>query len=401
VLPLALAVVAVTYNGATRATALGIAYAALGASTAIAPALLLAVTPTLGRWPAFLLAAACLAAAAVVVIRRVPNTAASGLSLRQVAPHAIWAFGLLALTGGLVGFRENSESIIRLALIVGGVGLVVIFLVRQRRRSTISDDAAIDIRPATVAIVAGVILAIAQAAPMLELPLFFQISQQYSPLLSTIALAPFILALIVSGPIAGALLGRYSPRALICGGLVFVGVGNVALAQATPSSPYFFFILPFFLVGAGFVVGTSVRTAVIFASTPSRMPSTAAALNQASLTVGAQAGVAAVTALVTSAAIAAFAASQATGGASVEEFRTFLLAIGTAEFGQAIDTLDPAATAAFGAAFAAGVQYAVFAAGLAAFIGAAIVWVAMPGSQPVTSIWDTRDERAAAPDPSA
>jgi MFS family permease len=395
VLPVALALVAVAYKGVPRATALGIAYAALGASTAVAPAVLLAVTPTIGRWPAFLLAAIALAIAALIVIRRVPFSPPSGLHVRQIAPHAIWAFGLLALTGGLIGFRANSESIIRVSLIVGGTALVAIFLFRQRRGSGIPPDAAIDTRPATVAIIAGVGLAIAQTAPMLELPLFFRISQQYSSLLATLALAPFILALIVSGPIAGALLARFSPRVLICGGLAIVGIGNLVLAQLSPSSDYFFFVLPFFLVGAGFVVGTSVRTAVIFASTPSRLPSTAAALNQASLAVGGQAGVAAVTALVGMAAVASFAGQPGMDSAAVNEFKSFLLAIGTSEFGAIVETLDPALSQLYGSAFAAGVQYALLFAGAEALVGAAIVWFLMPRSQPVESIWELRDERAA------
>src|SRR4051794_27067247 len=56
VLPVALALVAMAYSGIVRATALGVAYAVLGAATAVAPALLFAVEPTVGRWPSFLLA---------------------------------------------------------------------------------------------------------------------------------------------------------------------------------------------------------------------------------------------------------------------------------------------------------------------------------------------------------
>ena len=96
-------------------------------------------------------AAIALAISALIVIRRVPFSPPSGLRVRQIAPHAIWAFGLLALTGGLIGFRANSESIIRASLIVGGTALVVIFLFRQRRGSGVPPDAAIDTRPATVA----------------------------------------------------------------------------------------------------------------------------------------------------------------------------------------------------------------------------------------------------------
>ena len=399
VLPVALAIVAVAYQGPPRATALGLAYATLGAATAITPAVLIAVTPTVGRWPSFTLAIAACAIAAYVAWRRVPRGELAGLPVRAVYPHALWAFGLLAITGGIIGFRANSDSLIRIGLIVGGALLVGLFLLLERRRGGQSEDATIDIRPTTVALVAGVVIAIAQTAPLLEIPLFFQIAQQYAPLLATIALAPFIIALIVSGPVAGLLLTRYSPRALIAGGLLIVGIGDLLLGQASPGTTYLFFILPFFAVGAGFVVGTCVRTAVIFASTPRRLPATAAALNQTSLVVGTQAGVAGVTALVSSAAIAAFAASVPAGvdpTTAVDGFKSFLLAVGTSEFGQLLSGLSTTTGAQYGAAFAAGVHSAMSFVGIVAVIAAGIAWLAMSGPSPVNSIWEHREERAPA-----
>jgi MFS family permease len=399
VLPVALAVIAVTYSGAARATALGLAYGVLGAATAIAPPLLIAVTPAVGRWPSFLLAALVMLVALWAVRRSVPTTPASGLPLRAITPHALWAFGLLAVTGGLIGFRSNGESLIRLSLIIGGFLLVGVFLiVQRRRRASANDEYAIDLRPTTVALIAGFVLILAQTAPMLELPLFFQISQQYAPLLATIAITPFILALIISGPVAGLLITRFSPRALIVGGLLVVGTGDLLLAQAGPGTNYLFFVLPFFAVGAGFVVGTSVRTAVIFASVTRRLPTTAAALNQSSLVVGAQAGVAGITALVATVAISAYAASQPGGVASsgaVEAFRTFMLAIGTSEFGQAIDQLPASTTLQYGAAFAAGVQYAIAVVGVTAIVTGVFVWFAMAGAAPIATVWELREERLA------
>ena len=69
VIPTAIAVVAMAYSGVTRATALGAAYAMLGLSSALAPAILNAVTPRVGRWPAFALVA-IIAVLAFVVARR-------------------------------------------------------------------------------------------------------------------------------------------------------------------------------------------------------------------------------------------------------------------------------------------------------------------------------------------
>jgi MFS family permease len=395
VLPVALAVVAVSYVGVTRATALGLAYAAAGAATAVTPALLAAVTPTIGRWPSFLVAAVFALIALFVARKSVPRTAQPGLPAREVYPHALWALGLLSITGGIIGFRESQGSVIRASLIVGGVALVALFLVLQRRRGGMPDDSAIDIRPTTVALVAGIAIAVAQTAPLLELPLFFQIAQRYSSLLATIALAPFILATIVAGPVAGLLLVRFSPRTLISGGVAICGLGDLILAQARPDTSYLFFILPFLAVGAGFVVGTSVRTAVIFASTPRRLPATAAALNQTSLVVGGQAGVAGVTALVGSAAVAAFTVSLGVGAdaGTVDAFKTFIVAIGTSEFGTLVGALSDTSSAAYGAAFAAGVQSALTFVGLAALVAAGVCWLAMGDSESVHTVFDHREER--------
>src|SRR4029078_2856250 len=88
------------------------------------------------------------------VRRNVPHSSLSGLPLRAIAPHSLWAFGLLALISCMVGFRGNSESIIRLSLIIGGALLIAVFLIVQRRRKGVIDEYAIDLRPTTVALVA-------------------------------------------------------------------------------------------------------------------------------------------------------------------------------------------------------------------------------------------------------
>ena len=332
------------------------------------------------------------------VRRNVPPSPLTGLPLRAIAPHSLWAFGLLALMAGLVGFRANSELVIRFALILGGVLLVLVFLVVQRRKKGVIDEYAIDLRPTTVALVAGFALALAQTAPALELPLFFQISQNYSALLATLALAPFIVALFAAGPIAGLLLTRFSPRALIAGGLAVVGAADLLFSLFGPGTPYLFFIVPFFAVGAGFVIGTSVRTAVIFASVTRRLPATAAALNQTSLVVGSQAAVAGMTAFIASTAVAWFTATLPPGTdaeSAVAGINQFLQAIGTSEFGQLIQQLDPATGDHYGAAFAAGVRMAMFFAGAVAVITAPFVWFALrTDHDPIETVWEHREERS-------
>ena len=66
VVPFALALVATTYKGVVRATAIGIVYAAYGGGTALAPVLLTLLGPTGPWWPAFVVGLAISRAGAVV-----------------------------------------------------------------------------------------------------------------------------------------------------------------------------------------------------------------------------------------------------------------------------------------------------------------------------------------------
>lgn len=398
ILPVALAMIAVTYTGGARATALGIAYAGLGATSALWPAIVGATRDGLGRWPAFALAAAAALVCIPIVRRTMLDPVVAGLRVRDVASHGLWALGLLSVAGGATGFRADPGSVIRIGLVAGGIALIVLFLVWQHLRELARDDAAIDVRPVTVALFAGVVIAVAQTAPAVQAPIYFQVVDGMSPLLATIAIAPFVLALLVSGPVAGLLLSRYSPRMLIVGGLVLVGLGDLLFSLAGPGWWYPWFIVPLAAVGAGFVVGTCVRTAVIFAGVPRKLPATAAALNQSSLMVGGQIGVAAVTAIVSDAALTAFSrspdATTASDPASVTAaFKQFLDAIGTTTMGEAISSLEGALRSGYAAAYASGVSQALATVGTASLVVAAICWFAMGHRAPLTSVWEHRDER--------
>ncbi len=170
----------------------------------------------------------------------------------------------------------------------------------------------VDRRPVTIALFVGFVIAFAQVVPMSQLPLYFGIAMGYGPVFGMVALAPLFLGLVAAGPIAGFLLVRYEPRHLIAGGVLVVGVGDLALAALLgPRAPYVGFVGPLLLVGGGFVVATTVRTAIIFASVPRGMPATAAALNEASIEVGTHAGLVVVTGLLAATSVAIYSASLA------------------------------------------------------------------------------------------
>ena len=153
---------------------------------------------------------------------------------------AIWAFGIISLTVGLTWIGGGLDNPLRWALVVGGVAVVGLALVHDRRRTGRTMAAIrIERRPAAIAVIIGVVLGIAQTAPMMQLPLYFQLVLRYGPLLAVVALAPLFGALVLAGPAAGFLLARYSPRQLVGVGAIAVGLGNLLLALVvTPSAGY-------------------------------------------------------------------------------------------------------------------------------------------------------------------
>ena len=338
-LPMALAGVAVTYDGIPRATAIGIAYAAYGAATAAGPILLTLFGPHGPTWPAYIAAAV----ASVVALaaarsgwRDLPVPARG--DRRAIWATATWAFGIVLLASGIIGFRTRDDPL-RPILVVAGVVILVLGLVFERLRPHVTDIASrVDRRAVSVALFVGFIVGYAQTVPLIQLPIYFQIALGYGPILAVAATIPFMAALVVAGPVAGILIGRFQPRTIVVWGVAAVGVGNLLAALLLgPRVPYIGFGFAMLLIGAGFVVATTVRTAIIFASVPRGLPATAAALNEVSVSMGVRAALVLVTTFIATRATGAYGDSLAARppaevDAALAAFRAFLGAIGTPGF---------------------------------------------------------------------
>jgi hypothetical protein len=254
-----------------------------------------------------------------------------------------------------------------------------------------------------VAVFVGIVIAIAQTAPMMQLPLYFHLVLGYGPVLAMVAVGPLFGALIVAGPVAGILLTRFAPRTLVGAGVVAVGLADIALwLVATPTAGYLAFVVPCLLVGAGFVIATTVRTAIIFASVPRGLPATAAALNESSLAAGNRVGIVMVTAIVTQVAIQTFTASVAglpgdQAHQAIAGFQAVLTAVGTPSFTDVASAVNPADVQPYLDAYAAGIRAAFGLGGVVAVVGGAIAWAALGRQDPLATVWEHRDERAAKP----
>jgi hypothetical protein len=270
----------------------------------------------------------------------------------------------------------------------------------------------------------GVAIGFAQAVPLMLLPVVFQYPLNYGTIFSVIAIAPFAVALLVAGPIAGILLRRFGPRGIMSSGTLAVGVANLLLAlvlwgivgfvrQFYDENPttarvvlgaahYLLFIAPLVLIGAGFVLGTTVRTAIVFASTPRGLPASAAAINEASVGLGSRIGIVAATSLlavtaVDSARQMAERLQPANADALTEEFRLALESLGTPRFREvyaaSLEGAEPVKGAAYSVAYLDGVIAALVLSGIVGLLGAALAWMLIGRRDPIQTVFELREER--------
>lgn len=398
VIPFSIGSVARAYGGATRATALGLVYAVMGGATAAAPALALAQGVEGGRWPAFLACGAMAVVALIVVRGRLPDLPGASLAERPwQAVIGLWAFGITALIAGLLSIGRI--DLVRVGVVVTGVIIIAVAAGLSRRLLRAGTHAPVDIRAVTVVLAVGVVVGFAQVAPTLQLPMFFQFVEDFPPLLATAAIAPFVLALLLAGPISGVLLARFQPRVLISAGLIAMGLADVAVSLVIArGASYLAFVVPFVLIGAGFVIATTVRTAVIFASVPRGLPATAAALNEASIGVGGRIGVTVVTLIAVSVATDSYVADLAGLAPDVAErmlaaFQDVIALIGLPGFVQTVQGIDAAIRPEYNEAVVQGLRMSHLIPGLVALVAGVIAYVALGRRDPVQSVFDYSDER--------
>lgn len=411
--------VAIAYEGIPRGTALGFVYAAYGAAAALAPALLtLLVVDDPSRsvdgpyrlgsgfrqfetWLAYLAGAITAAVAVWAALRWIPRLPGKLPAPRPlVIGAAAWSISILAIVSGVLGLGIPGGALLPVALIVGGALGLSTSTFRFKRSTELLGGLSFDRRALGTALVVGVVVGVAQAVPLLLLPVVFQYPLQYGALFALLAIAPFAVALFLAGPMSGYLLQRFGPRDLMTFGTLSLGVANILLALVLAvgglGSQYVAFIVPLALIGAGFVLSTTVRTAVVFASTPRGLPASAAAINEASVSLGSRIGIVGATTVVALTALES-ARSRVAGlpdaEALVDEFGGVLVALGTPGYGSAIQGVALQKLPAYATAYIDGVVVALVASGVIGIAGAVLAWFLTGRRDPLHTVFDLQDER--------
>jgi len=109
-----------------------------------------------------------------------------------------------------------------------------------------------------------------------------------------------------------------------------------------------------------------------------------------------------VTAMVADVAVSTYSASlngmsAADAASAVEAFQRIVVTVGSNAFHGQLAGIDPATMASYGVAYATGVATALRVIGIVALGGAVIAWFGLGRRDPLTTVWEHRDERGGTP----
>ncbi|WP_431921027.1 MFS transporter [Amycolatopsis tucumanensis] len=296
IMPITLAVITSTFPEERRGKAIGVWTAVAGGGGVLGmflSALLVDVADW--RW-LFALPVALIAVALVTTVKSVPNS-------RERSAHPFDTVGALLSAVAVVGFifvlQEGPvrgwtapETVVSLAAgIVAGIGFVAWEL---RRR----DASLLDVRmfaerglmggSLTLLVVFGV-----QAGIGVVLFPFFQAVLGWSGLVSTAALMPMAMSMMLASGLAARLVERIGSRATMTTGVALAGVGLVSMGLFVSVAGGYLSILPGLVaMGIGMGLAMTPSTEAITGSLPRDKQGVASALNDITREFGTALGVA-------------------------------------------------------------------------------------------------------------
>src|SRR3954470_12752958 len=262
----ALALISQVFHGRERGTAFGIWGATIGAAVAIGPLAGGALTNWLS-WRWIFLVNIPIGIAAVILAMRVLDES-SDPEHSRLDPVGLVTFtiGLLCLILALIeGNQRGWTSPEIVALIVGAVVFLAVFVATQTRKRTTMVDLALFKRPAfDGAQTTAFAISASMFAMFLYLTLYLQNILGLSPLATGVRFLPLSIVSFFAAPLAGRLSGRIAIRYLLGFGLALNAVAMWLMSRVTPSS-HWTVLLPGFIIGGigiGFVNAPLAATAV-------------------------------------------------------------------------------------------------------------------------------------------
>lgn len=304
IMPITLAVITSTFPPQERGQAIGVWTGVAGGGGIIGMFLSAALVDLVTwRW-LFALPVVLVVVALVMALRSVPDS-------RETFRHSFDTVGALTSVVAVVGLifvlQEGPEqgwtAPMSLAGLVVGVTAAVGFVVWELRRR---DAALLDVRlfrerslaggSITLLVVFGV-----QAGIFVVLFPFFQAVLGWSGLLSTLAMMPMAVLMMLASGLAPQLSRRVGPRATMATGILLAGTGLALMASVVSVDGGYPSILPGMLtMGLGMGLSMTPSTEAITSALPRARQGVASALNDVTREFGTALGIALLGALLAS-----------------------------------------------------------------------------------------------------
>lgn len=201
----------------------------LSVSGATAGSLLSGVIVALASWRwAFALPVA-VSALALATARRLPAP--------EPRPGRLDVAGAVLATAGMVALTYGLLHAAAVPAVAGGLLLAAFVAVEARAAAPLLPPAFLASPARAAALLAVLVTAAASATHTFFLTLWFQQVRGLSPLLTSAAFTPYLLVLVM-GPVAGRLAGRFGARAVTVAGLLLGAVAMALFSLIEADTPY-------------------------------------------------------------------------------------------------------------------------------------------------------------------
>ncbi len=281
--PGSLALLSASFTGPDRSRAIG-AWSGLGGIAAAVGPLLGGLLVEVSWRLVFLINLPLCAIVVAVALRHVPES-----NDPQASPHLdllgalVGALGLAGVTYALVRSGEDGASAAVLTSGLGGVALLVAFVVveRRSRHPMLPVDIFAERQfSAANAVTFAVYAAIGSVLFLLVVHL--QVVAGFPPLLAGLALLPITLLMLVLSSRSGALAARIGPRPQLTLGPLLCAGGVLLMRRIGADASYLFDVLPAVaLFGLGLSTAVAPLTVTVLAAAPDRHAGLASGVNNA------------------------------------------------------------------------------------------------------------------------
>jgi EmrB/QacA subfamily drug resistance transporter len=203
--------------------------------------------------------------------------------------------GLVLLVYGIIKGGETTEwgSAIVLGPMLGGVAVLTLFVLLQRRSRAPMLDVTLFRNPAFSAACAAVTLVMfALFGAVFYLSFYLQYARDYSPLEAGVRLLPVAIAMSFFAPRSATMVKRYGAKAVCAVGLLLVSVSFGGYLFVDERTPIAVVLVLLFLQGAGMANVMAPATESIMSTLPRERAGAGSAVNTTVRQVGGALGVA-------------------------------------------------------------------------------------------------------------